>query len=138
MGLDCDAMIALRRKFHTHPEGGFREFRTSKLIRDTLISMGLKPSEIRNCAGTGLIVDIRGTASVQEKEDGKIDNIALRADMDGLPMKENNPHLEYKTQTDYAHMCGHDGHVVTQLSAIKVLISCRDRLPSNKLVRILF
>jgi len=90
-------MIALRRKIHTHPEGGFKEFRTQKLIRDTLISMGVKPSEIRNCASTGLIVDIRGTGPEQEKVVGKIDNIALRADMDGLPIKENNPHLPYKS-----------------------------------------
>ena len=37
--------------------------------------------------------------------------IALRADMDGLPIPENNPHLPYKSKTDYAHMCGHDGHM---------------------------
>ena len=36
--------------------------------------------------------------------------------MDGLPMPENNPNLEYKTQTDFAHMCGHDGHVATVTS----------------------
>ena len=42
--------------------------------------------------------------------------IALRADMDGLPIPENNPDLVYKTQTDHAHMCGHDGHMATILS----------------------
>lgn len=41
----------------------------------------------------------------------------LRADMDGLPMPENNPNLEYRTKTDFAHMCGHDGHMATLLAA---------------------
>jgi metal-dependent amidase/aminoacylase/carboxypeptidase family protein len=43
--------------------------------------------------------------------------IAIRADMDALPMPENNPNLEYRTTTKFAHMCGHDGHMATLLSA---------------------
>jgi len=50
------------------------------------------------------------------KDKTTVTSVALRADMDGLPMPENNPHLEYKSKTDYAHMCGHDGHMVTILS----------------------
>ena len=42
--------------------------------------------------------------------------IALRADIDALPIPENNPHLEYRTQTKCAHMCGHDGHTATLLA----------------------
>jgi len=100
--------------------------------------MGLKDSEIKDCVGTGLIVDIWGTGPEETSKSGKIDCIALRADMDGLPMVENNPHLEYTSKTDYAHMCGHDGHMVTQLCTIRVLLNCRGQMPANKLVRVLF
>ena len=64
--------------------------------------------------------------------------IALRADMDGLPIPENNPHLPYKTQTEHAHMCGHDGHMAVLLCAVEVLSKHRDKIPSNKIVRLLF
>jgi len=129
-------MIALRKKIHQHPEGGFKEFKTQSLIRETLISFGLTTDEIKDCAGTGLVVNIRGTGPA--KDGGNIDNIALRADMDGLPMAENNPHLEYKSTTNHAHMCGHDGHMSTLLSIAQVLMNNRSSIPSNKLIRLLF
>ena len=65
-------------------------------------------------------------------------SVALRADMDGLPIPENNPHLDYKSQTKFAHMCGHDGHMVTLLSAAKALFENKDKIPANKFVRLLF
>ena len=49
-------------------------------------------------------------------------SIALRADMDGLPIPENNKDLPYTSQTDFAHMCGHDGHTATLLATAKALI----------------
>jgi len=117
LGLKTEDMIAIRRKIHTHPEGGFKEFETQKVIRASLLGFGIDEADIKDCAGTGLVVDIRGTGeSVDNTADGKINSIALRADMDGLPMSENNPHLDYKTTTDHAHMCGHDGHMATILS----------------------
>lgn len=64
--------------------------------------------------------------------------IALRADMDGLPIPENNPHLEYKSVTSFAHMCGHDGHMTVLLAAAQVLANNRDKIPKNKTVRLLF
>jgi len=48
--------------------------------------------------------------------------IALRADIDGLKMKENND-IEYRSTTEYAHMCGHDGHITMLLSAAHVFIN---------------
>ena len=117
-GLKTDNMIALRRKIHTHPEGGFKEFVTQKLIKETLIGMGFKDKEIKTCAGTGLIVDVWGTGP---KSTTGLTSVALRADMDGLPIPENNPHLTYKTTTDHAHMCGHDGHMATLISTAQVL-----------------
>ena len=84
------------------------------MIKKTLIEYGLKEEEITPCAGTGLVVNIFGTADTLS--DHPLKTIALRADMDGLPIPENNPDLEYRTQTDHAHMCGHDGHMATILS----------------------
>ena len=60
-GLDTERMIKIRRKIHKHPEGGFKEFKTQKLIRDTLVGFGVKLENIKDCAGTGLVVDIWGT-----------------------------------------------------------------------------
>lgn len=65
-------------------------------------------------AGTGLVVDIVGTG---EETQNKVKCVALRADMDALPIPENNPDLPYKTVTQSAHMCGHDGHMATLLAA---------------------
>lgn len=64
--------------------------------------------------------------------------IALRADMDGLPIPENNPHLEYKSVTNFAHMCGHDGHMASLLAAAQVIANNRKKIPKGKAVRLLF
>jgi len=64
--------------------------------------------------------------------------VALRADIDALPMPEHNNHLKYKTTTPYAHMCGHDGHMAMMLAAAQVISSNKDKIPSNKTVRLLF
>ena len=58
--------------------------------------------------------------------------------MDALPIPENNPHLPYKSTTAFAHMCGHDGHMVTLLCAAQALINQRDKIPENKVIRLLF
>ena len=63
--------------------------------------------------------------------------IAIRADMDGLPIPENND-IPYKTKTQYAHMCGHDGHMTTLLSTAQVLVKNKHKLPKGKTVRLLF
>ena len=81
------------------------------------------------------MVDIKGTGPASEN---KVKAIALRADMDGLPIPENNPDLAYKTKTDHAHMCGHDGHMVTILSTAQILNNNRSKIPKNQFVRLLF
>ena len=82
---------------------------------DNLISFGLEEKYIKKCAGTGLVVDIWGKGSEDKSQECKM--IALRTDLDGLPIPENNHHLPYRTVTDFAHMCGHDGHMATILAA---------------------
>ena len=136
MGIDTEKMGALRRLLHTHPEGGFKEFRTQIQVRQTLKEFGIEDKYIKDCAGTGLVVDIFGTSD-QESTEG-VTSVALRADMDGLPIPENNPHLSYKTTTDHAHMCGHDGHMATILTTAQILQKNRDKIPKNKFIRLLF
>ena len=55
--------------------------------------------------------------------------MAIRTDMDGLHMPEKNEHLVYKSKTDHAHMCGHDGHMATILTTASVLHKNRDKIP---------
>jgi len=52
--------------------------------------------------------------------------IAIRADIDALPIPENNPDLPYRSQTNFAHMCGHDGHTTMLLAAAQVIAKKRD------------
>lgn len=115
------------------------EFETQKLIRETLIEFGIPDDIIKVCAETGLTVDIWGTGKpLENQEKGAVNALALRADMDGLPMPEANQKLEYASKTEFAHMCGHDGHMATLLSAAKAMWSQRHNMPSNKFVRLLF
>ena len=88
-----------------------------------MCSFGLADTDIKKCAGTGLVVDIKGTGP--EVEDG-INVVAFRADIDALPMPEHNIGLPYITTTPYAHMCGHDGHMTMLLAAAEVLVSRRN------------
>ena len=117
-GLNLDRIVEFRHDIHRHAELAFKEVRTSAKVREMLLAYGIEESSIKPCAGTGLVVDIEGTGDASS-EGVKV--VALRADMDALPIPENNPTLPYKTQTDCAHMCGHDGHMATLLSAAEVV-----------------
>ena len=109
---------------------------TSKLLGDTLASFGIDRKKMIKSATTGLIVDIMGTGAPTKNDKGpKI--IALRSELDALPMPENNESLPYKSQTKHAHMCGHDGHMAMLMAAAQVISANRKQIPSNKGVRIL-
>ena len=125
----------MRQDFHKHAEIAFEEFRTQAKLIEYLKSYGLTDSEIKKCAGTGLVVDIAGTG---EPVDEGVKMVALRADIDALPMPEHNLGLPYKTITQYAHMCGHDGHMTMLLAAAEVICKNKHKIPSNKTVRLLF
>jgi len=101
-----------------------------------LESFGISKSCLKKSAGTGLVVDIMGTGPAEKASSGpKV--VALRTDLDALPMPENNPVLPYKTKTEFAHMCGHDGHMACLMSAASVIAANRSKIPSNKGVRLL-
>ena len=103
-------IIDWRRDFHRFPELAFDEHRTSKTIGKALKDMGLTPQ--MNIGKTGVTADLKY---------GDGPTIALRADMDALPMQETSG-LEFSSQHDgVMHACGHDGHMAMLLGAAKVL-----------------
>lgn len=107
-----DELIAIRRDIHKHPELGFQEERTSKLIKDFLTNEGIPYKE---SAKTGVCASIKGEKTGIEKV------IALRADMDALPIEEKN-NVSYKSvNKGKMHACGHDSHTTILLGAAKIL-----------------
>jgi hypothetical protein len=114
-----DEIFQNRRWFHEHPELSFEEFQTARKVVDLLRSYGI--TEIWEGVGkTGVVALIRGGRP------GKC--IALRADMDALPITETAD-VPYKSQNDgVMHACGHDGHMSGLLAAAKILFDTRDTL----------
>ena len=104
-------IISNRRDIHKHPELSFKEFRTAKLVSDQMRLFGL--SVIDNVGKTGVVGILKGNSP------GK--TIALRADMDALPIQEISD-VEYKSIYEgVMHACGHDAHVAMLLGAAEVL-----------------
>lgn len=117
-----EELIEWRRDFHMHPEIGFELQRTSKIVAEELEKMGYRVK--RGVGKTGVVAEIG--------EGGKL--IAIRADMDALPILEQNE-FEYVSQTPGAmHACGHDSHTAMALGA--ALILSKEKLPGR--VRFLF
>ncbi len=131
---DLQSLTEFRQDIHKHPELAFKEFRTQSKIIEYLTKLGIPENNIRKVAQTGLLVDIIGTANPS----GKPFCMALRADMDGLPIKEDNPHLNYQSVTEAAHMCGHDMHVTCLLGGASKVLEKLDQIPSDKKLRLMF
>jgi amidohydrolase len=120
-------LTQIRRDIHKHPELGFEELRTQRLIKSWLTQLGYAPTE---CARTGIIADLRPDLL------GRARTIALRADIDCLPMDERTE-LDWRSIHDgRAHKCGHDGHTAILLGTAAVLARYREQLTGN--VRLLF
>ncbi|MCL4340921.1 MAG: amidohydrolase [Candidatus Thermoplasmatota archaeon] len=105
-------VVALRREFHRNAELSFKEFNTSKIIFDELRKLGLKPVQI---AGTGVYADINGRLP------GK--TVALRADIDALPLNENSGDEFASRNPGAMHACGHDGHIAMLLGVARKFMS---------------
>lgn len=117
-----EELIEWRRDFHMHPEIGFELHRTSKIVADELEKMGYRVE--RGVGKTGVVAEIG--------EGGK--TIAIRADMDALPILEQNE-VEYASKNQGAmHACGHDSHTAMALGA--ALLLSKEKLPGR--VRFLF
>jgi amidohydrolase len=122
-------VIAWRRDFHQHPELGNREFRTAKIVADELKKLGL---EVRTgVAHTGVVGILKGGRPGP--------TIALRADMDALPVTEqvdlpfkSVATAEYRGEkVGLMHACGHDGHTAMLLGAAQALVAMRQDLPGT-------
>jgi amidohydrolase len=106
-----DEFIEVRRHLHANPELSYQEFETSKFVQSKLSSSGI-PFEVK--ATTGVLGIIKG-----KNPDSRV--IALRADMDALPIQEENE-LAYKSKNaGVMHACGHDVHTTILLGAAKIL-----------------
>lgn len=110
-------VIAWRRDFHMHPELGFKEFRTSRIVSEKLESFGLK-----------VITGFAETAVMGIFETGRPGNVvAVRADMDALPMQDQKD-VDYRSINDgVCHSCGHDSHTANLLGVAKYVMEHQDQ-----------
>lgn len=119
-------LINWRRHLHQNPELSFKEFETSKFIKQILLSF--KNIEVSNPTKTSVLGILKGS------KPGK--TIAIRADIDALPIQENND-LPFASANDgVMHACGHDGHVAILLAAAKILSGKKEHLVGE--VRFIF
>ncbi len=123
IGARLPHVIALRRDLHAHPQIGYEETYASELVQRELTALGI-PFEA-GLAKTGVVGWIRGARHGQDVTDA----VALRADMDALPITEETG-LPYASRYHgVMHACGHDGHTAMLLGAAAVLKQMADRLP---------
>jgi hippurate hydrolase len=107
--------IEIRHQIHSNPELSYQEFQTSEFVRNKLKSFGISSTEI---AATGVVAIIEGKNPASRI-------IALRADMDALPIEEENE-VSYKSKNKgVMHACGHDVHTTCLLGAAKILFETR-------------
>ena len=111
-------LTAFRRDLHMHPELGFEEHRTAKLVCERLAALGI---EFHAGIGrTGVVAVVRGRA------DTRGNTVGLRADMDALPMQEENDFAHKSRYDGRMHGCGHDGHTTMLLGAARYLAETRN------------
>ena len=110
-------LIAIRRHLHKNPELSFQEFETSKFIQSKLSEWGIDFKN--NWVKTGIVAEVKG---LQDSE--KI--IALRADIDALPIQEVSGRIYGSENKNVMHACGHDVHTTCLLGAIKILHESKD------------
>ncbi len=120
-------LITIRRHIHQHPELSFQEFETLAYVKAQLVEMGI--TQIKPMANTGLEVIIEGKNPTKK-------TIALRADMDALPIVEAND-VPYKSiNTGVMHACGHDAHTTCLLGAAAILNKYKDQFEGS--IKLLF
>jgi amidohydrolase len=123
-------MVSIRRKIHQYPELAFEEYKTSKLVAQTLKSLGLKVQT--GIAKTGVVALLEGKG----KNSGDIKVVALRADMDALPIQEQT-NLPFASKVPgKMHACGHDSHTAMVLGSAMILKELQSEL--NGIVKFIF
>ncbi|MED4140457.1 M20 family metallopeptidase [Priestia megaterium] len=119
-------VIEWRRHFHRYPELSFQEHRTSQFVEDTLRSFG--SFIITRPTPTSVVARLIG------KEEGKV--VAIRADMDALPIEEENTFAFASVHKGVMHACGHDGHTAILLGVASVLSQLGDEFKGE--IRLIF
>jgi amidohydrolase len=120
-------VVSYRRHLHANPELSFQEYETSKFVAKELRRIGLNPTE--GVADTGVVALVEGRNPASK-------TIALRADMDALPIQEENE-VPYKSKNKgVMHACGHDVHTASLLGAASILHSVRDNFEGT--VKLIF
>lgn len=121
-------LIALRRDLHTHPEVGYQEFRTTRVVGDLLTRRGVR---VRPLDGTGLIAELGAARPTQL--------LGLRADLDALPVQEQTG-LDFAShEPGMCHACGHDVHTSGVVGATLALASIEEELAARGVaVRVIF
>jgi amidohydrolase len=122
-----DDIVSIRRHFHKNPELSFQEHNTARFISEKLTEWGITHSS--GIAGTGIIANIQG-------ENGKGGVVALRADMDALPIEEQSVKEYASSIPGVMHACGHDVHSASALGAIRILNDLKDTFSGT--VRVIF
>ncbi len=124
----ADELVAIRRDLHEHPELGRGEVRTTGIVAERLERAGVT---VRRLRGTGLVADIGAPEPARR--------IALRADLDALPIREQTG-LSFASRTEgVSHSCGHDVHTTALLGAALALCSIEERLRADGTgVRLIF
>lgn len=112
-----DEFTAIRRDLHAHPELGFEEHRTARVVQEQLAALGIEHHT--GIGKTGIVAVIQGTRT------GSGRSVGLRADMDALPMQEENAFAHKSRYDGRMHGCGHDGHTTMLLAAAKYLHETR-------------
>lgn len=124
---NAEKVVAIRRHIHSNPELSFQEFNTAKYIAKSLKELGLE--QVESVANTGVSALVKG-----KNPDKKI--IALRADIDALPIVEANE-VEYKSKNvGVMHACGHDAHSSSLLGTASILNEIKDEFEGT--VKLIF
>ena len=122
----AERLVGYRRHLHSHPELSFQEKQTQAFVAERLAALGLSP---RAVAGTGLVCEIHGRQPHHRL-------VALRADMDALPIQEANEVPYRSRHAGVMHACGHDVHTASLLGVAEILTSLRDAFEGT--VRLVF
>lgn len=118
-------IIKIRQELHQIPELAFEEYQTSEFIKNELTKLGIPFQD--NIAKTGIVAFIKGNGTK---------TIALRSDMDALPIKEESRYKYPSKHDGIMHACGHDGHMAGLLGTAMVLNEIKDKLKGN--VKLIF
>lgn len=120
-------IIEIRRHLHAHPELSYEEYETSRYVAERLKSFGIE--EVKTLATTGLVAEIKG-----RNPDKK--TVALRADMDALPIHEKNDVTYKSTKPGVMHACGHDVHTASLLGSARILQTVKSEIEGT--IRLIF